>query len=221
MRQDVEFGSEGETISAMLLTPAEGDGPFPTVVMAGGWCYVKELVQPSYAEVFNRNGIAALIFDYRRLGDSGGEPRQHIDPWAQIEDYKNAISFAHAPEVATPSAWRLGDLLQWRARADRRRDRPARQVHRLQHPGRRRLGNMRRVHGSIYFRRLQELIARDREARFAGGPSGYMPMSSTTPDDELDGMAVPGGPRRVHAAQGERGAEPRAPKHDPLGGAAA
>ena len=52
MRQDVEFMSEGTKVKGMFLTPDQGDGPFPTVVMAGGWCYVKELVQPSYAEVF-------------------------------------------------------------------------------------------------------------------------------------------------------------------------
>ena len=39
-------------------------------------------------------GIAALVFDYRNFGDSDGEPRQHLDPWEQIEDYRNALSFA-------------------------------------------------------------------------------------------------------------------------------
>ena len=45
-------------------------------------------------------GFAALIFDYRRMGASDGEPRQHIDPWDQIEDFKNAITFAsNQPEL--------------------------------------------------------------------------------------------------------------------------
>src|SRR5260370_8084967 len=44
--------------------------------------------------------MAALIFDYRRMGASDGEPRQHIDPWDQIEDYKNAITYAeNLPEI--------------------------------------------------------------------------------------------------------------------------
>jgi UTP--glucose-1-phosphate uridylyltransferase len=99
----------------MFLTPDKGRGPFPTVVMAGGWCYVKELVQPSYAEVINKSGIATLIIDYRRLGESGGEPRQHIDPWDQNEDYKNAIGLGHAVLVTKnlvgdqPFAVVLGD----------------------------------------------------------------------------------------------------------------
>lgn len=61
--------------------------------MAGGWCYVKELAQPRFAEVFAQEGFAALIFDYRGFGGSSGEPRQHIDPWRQIEDYRNALSY--------------------------------------------------------------------------------------------------------------------------------
>jgi hypothetical protein len=40
--------------------------------MPGGWCYVKEL---------------------RRLGASGGQPRQHLEPWDQIEDYKSAVTY--------------------------------------------------------------------------------------------------------------------------------
>src|ERR1700728_2947384 len=93
MRRDVEFKSDGITLRGHLYLP-EGAGPHPLVVMAGGWCYVKELVQPEYAKVFAGAGVAALVFDYRNFGDSDGTPRQHLDPWAQIEDYRNAISYA-------------------------------------------------------------------------------------------------------------------------------
>jgi dienelactone hydrolase len=100
MRRDVEFVSDGDTVRGHLYLPDGASGPFPIVVMAGGWCYVKELVQPYYAQAFVAAGCAALVFDYRRLGSSEGTPRQHLDPWAQIEDYKNAISFAETlPEV--------------------------------------------------------------------------------------------------------------------------
>src|ERR1700682_4496310 len=93
MRKDVEFKSGDETIRAHLYLPAEGAGPHPVVVMAGGWCYVRELVQPVYAEHFAAAGVAALVFDYRRLGASDGQPRQHIDPNDQLEDYRNAITW--------------------------------------------------------------------------------------------------------------------------------
>jgi dienelactone hydrolase len=38
--QDVEFKSNGTTVRAHLYLPS-GDGPHPIVVMAGGWCYVR------------------------------------------------------------------------------------------------------------------------------------------------------------------------------------
>jgi dienelactone hydrolase len=88
----VTIPSEGEQLDALLYLP-EGGGPHPCVVLAGGWCYVKELAQPDFARVFAREGLAALIFDYRSFGGSSGEPRQHIDPWGQLADYRNAISF--------------------------------------------------------------------------------------------------------------------------------
>jgi len=102
VRRDIEFTSGTDTVRGWLYLPDEGDGPFPVVVMAGGWCYVKEIVQPTYAEMFARAGYAAVLFDYRNFGDSGGARRQHIDPHLQIEDYRNAISFAETLEEVDP-----------------------------------------------------------------------------------------------------------------------
>ena len=86
MRSEVDFESEGETVRGHLYLPDTGCPPYPVVVMAGGWCYVRELVQPVYAEHFAASGIAALVFDYRRFGASDGLPRRHIDPNDQLED---------------------------------------------------------------------------------------------------------------------------------------
>jgi uncharacterized protein len=91
----VTVPSEGERLEGLLFLP-EGPGPHPAVVLAGGWCYVKELAQPDFARVFAEHGMAALVIDYRHFGGSTGEPRQHIDPWRQIEDYRNAISWLQA-----------------------------------------------------------------------------------------------------------------------------
>ena len=83
-KREVEFQSENpaEIIRADLYTP-EGEGPWPVAVMGGGWCYVKELAMPEYAKFIVAQGVAALIFDFRCLGASDGEPRQHLDPWMQ------------------------------------------------------------------------------------------------------------------------------------------
>lgn len=90
--ETLRIPSDGEELEALLYLP-QGEGPHPAVVLAGGWCYVKEVAQPLFAEVLAQAGIAALVVDYRHFGGSSGEPRLHIDPWKQIEDYRNAISW--------------------------------------------------------------------------------------------------------------------------------
>ena len=115
-RLDVEFNSEGVTCRAWLYR-ADGAGPRPTVVLAGGWCYVREVVMPTYAAAFAAAGLNALVFDYRNLGVSDGDNRQHLDPWAQIRDYQNAISFLERHKAVDPDRIGvLGDLLFGRSR---------------------------------------------------------------------------------------------------------
>ena len=46
-----------------------------------------------FAEVFASAGFAVLVYDHRCLGESDGEPRQEINPWAQARDYRYAISW--------------------------------------------------------------------------------------------------------------------------------
>ncbi|HKN89763.1 MAG TPA: alpha/beta fold hydrolase, partial [Acidimicrobiia bacterium] len=91
-RTDVEFNAEGTTLRGWLYRP-EGDGPVPGVVMAHGFSAVKEMYLDSFAEVFAGAGLAALVFDNRNFGGSDGEPRYEIDPWAQVRDYRHAITY--------------------------------------------------------------------------------------------------------------------------------
>jgi dipeptidyl aminopeptidase/acylaminoacyl peptidase len=96
----VEFPSEGHTLVGLLVFPEGASGPVPLVVMGGGWCYVKEIVMPHYAKGILAAGAAVLLCDYRNFGESSGERRQHLDPWEQIEDFRNAVSYAETlPEV--------------------------------------------------------------------------------------------------------------------------
>jgi fermentation-respiration switch protein FrsA (DUF1100 family) len=100
MRQDIEFQAEGPRLSGWLYTPDAGGGPFPTIVMAHGFSAVKEMYLDSFAETFAAAGLAALVFDNRNFGASDGQPRQEIDPWAQVSDYRDAITYARTrPEV--------------------------------------------------------------------------------------------------------------------------
>ena len=90
----VEFRSGSDTCSGVLTMPEGAKGDVPLVIMAGGWCYTKEIVMPHYSRFFNDIGCATLRFDYRCFGESTGMPRQHINPWEQIEDYRNALTYA-------------------------------------------------------------------------------------------------------------------------------
>ena len=185
MRQDVAFESGGETVRGHLSVP-DGPGPHPLVVMAGGWCYVKELVQPHYAQAFVDAGCAALVFDYRRFGASDGMPRQHLDPWDQIEDYKNAISYAETLDGIDGErigVWGIsysgGHALIVGATDPRVRC----VVSTI--PVVDGLANMKRVHGAIGFRRLADAVVEDRRKRFSTGEYGYIPMSSANYANEL------------------------------------
>ena len=105
-REDVEFMSDGIKLRWHFCTPESREGPYPTIVMAGGWCYVKELIQPEYAKYFVDAGFACLTFDYRNTGDSDGEPRQHLVPMEQVYDVINGITYVC--ERADVDANRIG-----------------------------------------------------------------------------------------------------------------
>ena len=94
MRTDIEFDAEGVTLRGWFYRPDGGGDAVPTVVMAHGFSAVKEMHLDAFAQRFADAGLAALVFDNRNFGSSDGEPRQEIDPWAQVRDYRHAITFA-------------------------------------------------------------------------------------------------------------------------------
>jgi hypothetical protein len=90
--RDVTFQSGGETIVGKLFLPA-GDGPHPAVAVMGPVAFVKEQSPLQYASRLARAGVAALIFDPRYHGASGGEPRRFESGEAKIEDLQAALGF--------------------------------------------------------------------------------------------------------------------------------
>jgi fermentation-respiration switch protein FrsA (DUF1100 family) len=93
-REDVVFYSHGTPCAAWLYRPAV-DNP-PLVVMAHGLGAIRHLRLPEFAQRFVDAGYAVLVFDYRFLGDSGGEPRQLLDIGAQRDDWHAALTYARA-----------------------------------------------------------------------------------------------------------------------------
>jgi pimeloyl-ACP methyl ester carboxylesterase len=48
----------------------------------------------SFADVFAAAGLACVVYDNRCFGASDGLPRQELDPWAQVRDYRHACTYA-------------------------------------------------------------------------------------------------------------------------------
>jgi dienelactone hydrolase len=96
-RVDSPFLSQGLKCSAWFYTPG-GRTPherrYPTIVMAFGFAGEKTFRLPSYAERFVAEGFAVLVFDYRNFGASEGMPRNLVNPWRHVEDYRAAIAHA-------------------------------------------------------------------------------------------------------------------------------
>ncbi len=92
-RLDISFDTaDGITLAGWLYLPA-GDAPAPGVVMNHGFSATRHMGLPGFAEAFAAAGMAVLLYDHRNLGDSGGEPRQEIDPWAQMLDARRALTW--------------------------------------------------------------------------------------------------------------------------------
>jgi uncharacterized protein len=85
------FQSGGENLVGSLYLPA-GDEPAGLVVAVGPLTSVKEQAAGTYAQAMAERGYAALAFEYRYFGESGGRPRQFENPDANIEDIKSAAT---------------------------------------------------------------------------------------------------------------------------------
>lgn len=93
-RADVRFPCGDTTCAGWLYTPARvRDAPGPAVVMGHGLGAVKEMGLDPYARRFAQAGYIVLVFDYRHFGESGGEPRQLLDPERQLEDFAAALAY--------------------------------------------------------------------------------------------------------------------------------
>jgi len=109
MFETIEFPSEGATLRGRLYRPAP-NVPLCFVVMAHGTSATIHMVIDDYAQAFNRAGFGVLLYDHRNLGDSGGEPRQEINPWVQARGYRDAVSWLRRrPDTANAAIALWGD----------------------------------------------------------------------------------------------------------------
>jgi fermentation-respiration switch protein FrsA (DUF1100 family) len=189
MRVDIEFDAEGVTLRGWFYRPDGVRGPLPTVVMAHGFSATKEMYLDAFAERFAAAGLASLVFDNRNFGASDGQPRQEIDPWAQVRDYRHAITFARSladVDAARIGVWGSsysgGHVLVLGA-IDRRIRAVVSQVPLIS--GWRNVLRLVRADMVAQFRTMFDT---DREARYAGKEPAMVPVVN---DDPLGPAALP------------------------------
>ena len=98
----VEFDADGTILRGWLYRPRGRAAAAPAVVMAHGYNCIKELYLDRYAAAVADAGHVVLAYDHRNFGDSDGEPRQELDPWMQVRDYRNAITFVQTLDGVDP-----------------------------------------------------------------------------------------------------------------------
>jgi fermentation-respiration switch protein FrsA (DUF1100 family) len=181
-RRDIEFDAEGVTLRGWFYPGENAAGPAPTVVMAHGFSAVKEMYLDSFAEFFAAAGLNALVFDNRNFGASDGEPRQEIDPWAQVRDYRHAITYATTlPEVDSArigvwgSSYSGGHVLVVAA-IDRRVKAVVSQVPLVSGHD-----NVRALVRADFLAGFREQFDADRLARFRGEPAAMVPVVDENP----------------------------------------
>ncbi len=182
MRTDIEFAAtDGTTLRGWHYAPA-GGGTHPTIVIAHGFAAVKEMYLDAFGEAFAAAGFASVIYDNRNFGASDGLPRQEIDPWLQVRDYSDAITFARGLPGTDPdrigvwgSSYSGGHVLVVAA-IDKRVRCVVSQV-----PAVSGWENFRRLVRADALGSLEALFAEDRRARAAGGAPMTLPVVAEDP----------------------------------------
>lgn len=100
-KEEIRFPVEGGVeLAAWLFVPEQKGARLPAITMAHGYGGTRYHGIEPIAEAFVKAGFVVLLHDHRGFGDSGGEPRQDINPWQQITDWRRAISWLEErPEV--------------------------------------------------------------------------------------------------------------------------
>ena len=183
MGKNIEFKTEdGIKLRGWHYLPEKRTGKVPTIVMAHGFSAVKEMYLDRFADAFAAAGLGALVFDNRNFGASDGEPRQEIDPWQQVSDYRDAITFAETLPETDParigiwgSSYSGGHVMVVGA-IDRRVKCVVAQV-----PLASGHDNARRLIRADYLAGVQQMFADDRRARMAGKPPAMIPVVAEDP----------------------------------------
>lgn len=191
-RRDVTFVSQGLKLAAWYYVPKnlKPDEKRPAIVMAHGFSAPKEALLQNFADRFAAAGFVVLVFDYRYLGASEGEPRNQIFPGEQIEDYKNAITWAQLQKEINPErigVWGTsysGAHVLHLAAFDRRVKAVVSQVMLVDGPA-----NAARLNRADNLPLVAGFLAQDRAQRYTSGKINYLPV--VAPEGQPSALPTP------------------------------
>jgi uncharacterized protein len=172
---------DGIILRAYLHSP--DTGAHPGIVMCPGFGGVKPHID-QYAALFAGAGFAVLNYDNRGFGTSEGAPRQEVDPYKQLADFRAAITFAESqPEFDAEHGFGVwgssfsGGLAIVTAAND-----PRVRCVVVQIPNVSGHRNAAKLYSAEQLREIRRRAAIDRAARLGGEPPMTVPMFSDDPD---------------------------------------
>ncbi|MFC7070069.1 alpha/beta hydrolase [Halobaculum lipolyticum] len=210
--EQIEFASEGTPCAASLYRPDESQttGDPPIVVMGNGFGLPRGAGLPAVARRLTEHGLAAMTFDYRSLGQSGGEPRNVLLPSRQIDDWRAAVGHARTLDGIDGDrvgVWGFslggGGAFVTAAREDV-------DAYVGQNPvldGTRTLLYIARQMGPTYGLRTTAAGVRDLARKWTGREPNYIPIWGTYPDD-LPALPTPGSKEGHEAVVGPDADDP-------------
>jgi len=83
----------------LTLRIPEGNTKNPVIILCHGFCGIRDIMLPLFADEFTHAGYSTITFDYRGFGDSDGE-RGRLVPSLQIEDILTVLNWSRKhPEI--------------------------------------------------------------------------------------------------------------------------
>ena len=89
---------DGTELDAWWYPSGRDDSP--SVVLSHGFSAIKAMGLDRFAKQFREAGMNCLVYDHRGYGASGGLPRHESDPWQQVHDMRDVITWVRRrPDV--------------------------------------------------------------------------------------------------------------------------
>ena len=96
-KRDLNFHSDGTILTGKMFLP-DTKKSYPLVILTHGLSGTISMDLSFYVDTFLKRGLASFVYDHRNWGRSAGWPRCESDPWRQVADMREAISFVRTQD---------------------------------------------------------------------------------------------------------------------------